>query len=475
MKEQNDNLQPETIDQVIEGSTLFTAGPELSTQDHQTSHLIQQLQTGSQEYAHENEQSLNRIWSRMAQSQTHTIFLPTQWRKPEALEESREMQEHNNDWGIDSPIHISRPKKRRSRLLVANIVAAVALITIVSFTVFSSVLGPALSKTGQGLSGIVGAPWQRQTVSNGKLVCSITENITETRYGFLWLSWSTQGQIARVDDASVQALSAKNCTRTFSQAIGQSGAVWSPDGNKLALVSNHAMYVLDNHGNVIAHQSFTQPKMLGVSYVNWTSDGKKLTFLSQDTQDQYSIKRIDISSGNIDTLKTLPAGSSPLPSNFKLSVTIQEDKTTLKRNFVVWDTNSGKKISVLPFPQPLLAAVALSPDGSQLAILGYMQIQIYATASGKLLSSFHVETPGGSSRLVWSPDGTYLAVSTDNIKIYDGATQKMVATFGKFDPHNTDTVLVWAPDSKGLATSTTQVLNNTHGNARNTLNVWALT
>jgi hypothetical protein len=67
-EEQNDNVQSETIDHVIDGG-------DLSQQDRQTTRLIQHLYLGTQAYARENERSLERIWSRLVQTQEYARIL----------------------------------------------------------------------------------------------------------------------------------------------------------------------------------------------------------------------------------------------------------------------------------------------------------------------------------------------------------------------------------------------------------------
>src|SRR6266576_1712457 len=76
MNEQHENVQPETIDQVIEGG-------KLSLHDRQTTRLIEHLHGCSQEYAQENERSLDRIWSRLTQRQEYPVFLWAQRERPQ--------------------------------------------------------------------------------------------------------------------------------------------------------------------------------------------------------------------------------------------------------------------------------------------------------------------------------------------------------------------------------------------------------
>lgn len=75
MKEHENELSPET------SNTSGEIWPdEISSQDR---YLVQRLRTLSWEYVQENEQALDRIWSRLAQSQKHSVSLPLRRRAHE--------------------------------------------------------------------------------------------------------------------------------------------------------------------------------------------------------------------------------------------------------------------------------------------------------------------------------------------------------------------------------------------------------
>jgi len=489
MKEHNDNLQSETIDHVIEGGGL-------SQQDRQTSRLIQNLHTYSQEYAQENERSLDRIWSRMVQSQEHSVSLQAAWKRPEkrlaVIKEIKTMEENNLSWGMNPP-H-SQAKKRRSflRTLGIGLAAAVAIIAILSFAVFSTFQHPASQTAGNGSSTITGGAGhpqqiqQQKVISSGKQVCNLNAGSKVSINGAPWtpqLAWSAQGQIGVTTYSNVKAYSAKDCGAAFSasSSIQQAyGPVWSPDGKKLALVDagDNSIHVLDNHGNSIAHLTFSQLGTLGVGNLFWSSDSNKIMFASQDASQQESVKSIDLTSnGKAATMMMLPANSGVISfsANGKVALLSHTDMSArpIKKDTEVWDVNSEKKLSSYT-QQPIMNA-ALSPDGALIAIDGANSVQIYTTADGKLQASFQNTVSGqGVHTIVWSPDGKYIADATNVIKVYDVNAKKIAATFGQVDSQHWITTLTWAPDSSGLASSTLSLKDDVPSATDNTVNVWAL-
>jgi WD40 repeat protein len=320
-------------------------------------------------------------------------------------------------------------------------------------------------------------------VSTARQVCSFSAGPKVTINELYWspqLAWSTQGQIAAAGYSNVKAFSAKNCAATFSQSIQENyEASWSPDGKKLATVTagNGALYVLDNHGNVIAHPTFTQLGSLSVGSAVWSSDSAKLIFVSDESNHQQRVKSVDANGGNAATLMTLPANSGGviLSPDGKYLLLDAFDMKAKSKIFSIWDVNSGKKVWEISSTSGF-GPLAFSPDGSMLALGKNGQVQIYATTSGKLLTSFQNNStlPRGGSTLVWSPDGKYLAESSDVIHIYDVNAQKTVATFGQVDNQHWITTLVWSPDSKGLASSTILLKVDVPADTDNTVNVWKL-
>ncbi len=476
MKEPKDALQPETIDHVIESGAL--------SQDHQTNRLVQQLHASAHRYAQENEQSLDRIWSRIVQSQPHSFSLQESWRQPEekviSMQERKAREESSVSWATNFPTTLVQPKKRSPLLRVVSIglIAAVVIITIVSFTIFSGVLQSAPQTTSNQTTstGSQNHPQQQKVITTGKQVCSLSTgsqgSLKETS-GSAELGWSSQGQLAVTTPQGIKVYATKNCSTTsFSQPQIQQadGPVWSPDGNKLFVSSGNAgvnMYILDSTGKIITRLNFPA----GVNSRVWSPDNT-LVINSLDAHDQNNVKEsinIVTNNGNKVTTTLLPEGVVVgLSANGKLALV----EHIQANNLTVWDINAEKQAGNASFPVATSDA-QLSPDGSQLALANEGNIKIYNTTDGKLLTTFeHKVTGYDTHTLAWSPDGKYLAEGADTIAIYDVTAKKLATTLGTSNDQDRITNLTWSPDSTGIASSTKTMDDNQSSGV--TVKIWQL-
>jgi WD40 repeat protein len=423
--------------------------------------------------------------------------------------ESKIMEEDTRSWGMNPPTPMTGSKKRRSsvwRTVSIGLIAAVALITIVSFTVFSGVLRPA-PQTANHTSTITGSqnhpqqqsqPQQPKVISAGKQVCSLNAGEKVSTNGAPWsadVNWSSQGQLAVTTYNGVKVYSTKDCKATsFSQPQIQQAyrPIWSPDGSKLLVSNGGDMgdYVLDSNGKIVTK---LQNHIVGDGA--WSSDGKKIFFSQGEGGDQMpttnaldmskaikvSIKAVDFTNGNkVATVAQLPDNYNvqSFSPDGRLALLEHVDKAARDKNnnkIAVWDINAGKLMTsdvILPDLTQGYDA-QLSPDGSLIALDLDGKIDIYTTANGKLLTSFENKVTGqGVHTLAWSPDGKYLAESANTIKIFDMTSKKLAATFGQVDAQHWITTLVWSPDGNGIATSSMVLSNDQPSDL--TVNVWAL-
>ncbi len=488
MKEFDDTLHPETIDQVIEN----TGSPQ---PDIQTARLLHHLRMMARPDVRANDQSLDHIWNRLHYSHEHAISLQATWRKatgntaPEkeyTEKESTTMQENNIPWGINSSSsHIPKRSSPRRAIGIAMMTAA-SIILIAGFTLLSGILRHASQTTA---STIVGSAGQVQISSaNAGSQCHITSDPT-TLNSASWppsLSWSTQGQIAFGTQTAFKIVSARNCSTVFSKSVqNASNTTWSPDGKKVAITADNSLYIFDNHGNTITHLSFAQLNALqvseehGIGILGWSSDDHQLFFSSADANYRGLIRSLDLSQGNKTTdLITLPANSvlDQLSPDRQFALVVSRNPVNQDKALELWNITRGQKIEVFPSNHNGSGpdVLALSSDSTLLARDdGDTQVKIYRLSDGKFVRSFPF--PIGSlafEHATWSPDDKYIAAGKSGVTIYDVSTGKAVTTVGQTDASHQILSIAWSPNSEGLATMRGPADLNDPSAA--TFNVWNL-
>jgi WD40 repeat protein/predicted Ser/Thr protein kinase len=118
----------------------------------------------------------------------------------------------------------------------------------------------------------------------------------------------------------------------------------------------------------------------------------------------------------------------------------------------VWEVATARFRKALPGPAGWLGAVAVRPDGAQVAALTFQgQLQVVEVATGRKV--FHVDQKIKAMRpLVYSPDGRWLAGTARDLKticLWDTQTYQVAARFSG----HTDLVhaLAFSPDGSRLA------------------------
>jgi RNA polymerase sigma factor (sigma-70 family) len=121
----------------------------------------------------------------------------------------------------------------------------------------------------------------------------------------------------------------------------------------------------------------------------------------------------------------------------------------------LWDTNTGKLVSLLQGHKELVHALAFAPDGRTLASASHDNtVKVWDRATGKELRSYDVTDSHWATTLVaFSPDGRTLAVGwakgpgQEGVKLLDVASGNETARFPGFSA-------AFSPNGKFLATGT---------------------
>jgi hypothetical protein len=394
--------------------------------------------------------------------------------KISAIKNRNIMEDRNVSRGMSSSAP-SQTKQRGSilRIVGISLVAAVAVITILSFFAFSGALQSAPQTAGNNTSTITGA--QQKAISNAKLVCNLTVDgpgLLPFINSRIQVDWPVQGKVVAHSSKTSVIFSAKDCNGKKALPNENHQATGSPDGKKIATASykTDTLDIEDSDGNTVKSITFAQLGMHVLPEMVWSSDSTKLFFIAEGTNSTSTINSIDADGGNLKTLlrvdsKQEPAGFIKLSPAGKYAVMFNQEA------YSIWDVNSGKKVSEFPSASGKSdKSLAFSPDSSLLAIGENNQISIFSTANGKALTTLDYK---GTEDLAWSPDGKYLAACSTAISIYDVNAKQAVMTFGKVaDPARQKVVgLAWSPDGIGLASSLEQPDD---GKAATPVSIWAL-
>jgi WD40 repeat protein len=465
----DDNFPPDQLGQI----------PDAFSGDD--ARLMDELQALYQPQAADHARSLERVRARLAQrealkrnsrvmQEVHTEG------RIIAIQNKKIMEDQNASWGMNPSTPSLQTKKRSSivRIIGMSLVAAVAVITILSFTVFSGALQFAPQTAGNKTSTITGA--QQKTISNAKLVC----NLAVDDLGQLPLlnssaqvDWPVQGKVVAHSSKTSVIFSAKDCNGKKTLTNENHQAAGSPDGKKIATASYNTdtLDIEDSDGNTVKSITFAQLGTNVLPEMVWSSDSTKLFFIAEGANYASTINSIDTDGGNLKTLLKLDNNNQSPRGFIKLSPAGKYALMFDQKAYSIWDVNNGKKVSEFPSTSGKSdKSLAFSPDSSLLAIGEENQISIFSTANGESMTTLNYK---GTEDLAWSPDGKYLAVCSTAISIYDVNAKRAVTTFGKVaDPAREKVVsLAWSPDGTGLVSSLEQPDD---GKASTPVSIWAL-
>src|SRR5262249_22313088 len=123
------------------------------------------------------------------------------------------------------------------------------------------------------------------------------------------------------------------------------------------------------------------------------------------------------------------------------------------RTVCVWELATGKLLRQFPGHWAENGAVALSPDGKELAIGQDAVIHFYDLNSGHELRQ--IKSPlGGTEGLAFSPDGKLLASGHERQTVIFWDLSSTGREWGRLAAkHNSLTMLTFSPDGKTLAAS----------------------
>ncbi len=255
-------------------------------------------------------------------------------------------------------------------------------------------------------------------------------------------------------DSAISPENAAQLKQTMILNQGGYQAGFSPDG-KLLAVSGHSLILYDTQTWQPAR---TLIKNGGGGFV-FAPDGKMMAVIMSE------IKLFDVTTGS--ERLTIPGVriSTSAASSFFLAFSPDGQMLAVVVDEVVkfFDTVSGEELGLILAQGPF--AISLSPDGQTLATTGWSSnLILWDVASRQEIRSMG-EQMMGADRVVWSPDGTTLAVSGvhgGDVQLWNAADGRLALTLSG----HKDAVgwLAFSPDGRLLATVSRDV----------TLRVWDL-
>lgn len=315
--------------------------------------------------------------------------------------------------------------------------------------------------------------------SSGKLIRMLIGDPVES------LSWSKDGKllatVAFAQDVSLWEADTGRLLRRLMK--GGRFVAWSPGGETLAILHDGALLQLwDKATERVVHEHRSAGRSQGLA---WSPDGKTIAVGLDDK----TLRLWDVASrkemNKLDGQKSeWIRGIAWSPDSKRLVSTADGEP-----NFCVWDAATGKLQARFPIdadnaPSAAVAwlpagngvvigrlglfdpdngrctrffdndahvtAIAVSPDGKQLARAGSAGSHLLETATGKRT---HTLTQPSADcvfshydKLAWSPDGRRLALGLTPLRIVEAATGQRCAA-----PQEAFQLAAWSPDGRTLA------------------------
>jgi WD40 repeat protein len=240
-------------------------------------------------------------------------------------------------------------------------------------------------------------------------------------------------------------------------------AALSPDGKTIAVIGNTGLMLLDSRtGKEV--KRFNNPDLAGNTSLTYSPNGKTL---AQVKVNSGGVQLLDAESGKV-------RGKVEVNRGLFSSISFSADGQRLAVGAVnlngrigvtVWNADNCMKLHSLEVVQNNQAEVALSNDGKQLATWGQdsrsntdipRTIQLWDTVTGNEFKRIVVEG-NGVSAVALSPNGKEMAVADgagSTISIWDFGKGKVVHRLAA--RRNSGSLLRYSPDGKVLAAGSSE-------------------
>lgn len=207
---------------------------------------------------------------------------------------------------------------------------------------------------------------------------------------------------------------------TYSQeSSGTNALAWSPDGQILATASEEGpIYLWDVSGTLIRT---LEGHEFGSLSIDWSPDGQRIVSGGREGL----VKVWSISEGLLAQTGALKHEGDVLSVDWNPK-TNQVASASMNEVFI-WDSSTWQRIETLG--TPFVSAVMWSPDGTRLAV-GASVLYLFDAVTFDRDTEF-VGHEGLVSSIAWSTDNVHLVSgdSTGNVYLWDANTHEVMLTF----------------------------------------------